>query len=213
METLTKDSFLPLYLLIIFFIGLFTWYYFYQKRNPRLGGRISIPKAYWLGFAMFVYFVLPLWAYYALEAPKEIKLILVVMIVLAYCRMVVQGILMYIFKNWIPLHGIAFNVIFILSMIFVIAYTAFYHPAFLLDYISLILVGILFILIATLDSYYGARFFKEVGNATTGNAPIWYVYDQKVFSSLNRITWIGNITLTIFLIIILYLMKVHYGQF
>lgn len=205
--------------MVFIFFGLLTIttsitasYYFNQNKQAKIGGKISAAKAFWLGYALFNYFIFPVFLYFFLEN-STLKLVLILIICLFYLRMLIQSYLMFVSKNWIPSYGILYNiisVIFIFSLLFklYITFNAFDENGLLL--LSLFLFKLILILFT--DTFYARNFKTLVGNNTKGKKAIWYASDDIKFNRINRITSRNNIFFS-FLSIALITLMFYYDQY
>lgn len=203
----SNTSWLYLGLILAAYILLFVGYFKYQNRNAKMGGKISKPKTYWLGFAMFIYFVLPVWLYIS-STSELIRQLCLTMIYLAYGRMIIQGLVMFILKRWTPTYGIAINILYISAMISWIGYSFIAMNTWTGKHLVFLFFAFQFAAVALVDSYYALVFHRQVGTATEGNQPIWFASADESFSRINQITYHWNIIFTLGFLIILVLLKI-----
>lgn len=192
--------------LLITTVIITAYYYFKQNKQDTIGGKISAAKAFWLGYALFNYFVFPVYLYFFLEN-SSLKLVLTLIICLFYFRMLIQSFLMFISKNWIPTYGILYNIfsiIVILSLLvkLLTSFNAFTENSLLL--LSLFLFKL--ILILSTDTIYAHKFKRLVGNHTKGKKAVWYASNDLKFKNINSITYRNNIFFSIVSITLITLM-------
>lgn len=183
--------------------------YVRQKRNG-LGGRISRPKAFWLGWVIFFWFcVCPVFAFEP-SSPHRLSATLLGFSLNMGLRGTVELFLLFVTKSWRPPYGIAHN---LLSLLLVVALAAgagtWIFPGErgpdsawqLSHYIILsLLVGSL-----VLETYYAVVFHHLVQGRTTGADGVWFADGQTpLFRSINRITWWSNVVITTTLMLALF---------
>jgi hypothetical protein len=173
------------------FMGWF--YYLRQKRNAKMGGEISLPKTFWLFFALYCYYILPFLLLWEVPFNAFWSRVMVSMLLVNYSRLIVQGLSMYVYKNWHPIHGMIWNLsaaVIILSVTLVNwdrqvpTLNAPGYVVFLLLYLVLVLT----------DTYYAYTFKEIVGKSTTGDHPVWFASNRDPrFTKINRITSRNNV--------------------
>lgn len=199
--------------LVIIMVLITLGYYRHQNSRTSIGGKISTPKAFWLGFALFSYFVFPVYLYF-LFFNNDVRFIVVIIIAVFYFRMLVQGLLMFVFHSWIPYYGIAYNIFsfVVVSLSLVVLYTRFDlsdTPVIML--LSVFICKLLLILIT--DTFYAIKFQRIVGDNTTGRLAIWYAAEDQKFLEINRITKFNNrLFLLLGILEIIVLMIFLYGK-
>ncbi len=185
-------------MVIIFFALLIitalitAYYYFNQNKQKSIGGKISSAKAFWLGYALFNYFVLPVFLFFFFEH-SLFNQVLWLIICLFYFRMLFQSYLMFISKNWIPNYGMFYNILSILVISYAliklyITFGTFAQPGLLL--LSFFLCKLILILFT--DTVYANKFKLLVGNHTKGNDAVWYASEEKKFKNINKATFRNN---------------------
>jgi hypothetical protein len=180
-------------------------YYRGQNNKQQIGGPISKPKMFWLGFASYQYFILSLIILFGFEGTGFWHFIIKGICVLLYLRAVIQSLLMFVFHRWIPPMGITYN---ILCILFLVTFYLFNYQELKItneadNIIATFLVlisGILFV-----DSIYAYRFYKIVGAATKGKEAIWYASEEDpAFKKIIQLTRTLNYPFLLFFIYLFY---------
>ena len=194
-------------LISLILLSIIGGYSFYKNQNQtkKLGGDISVAKAFWLGFAIFQYFVLSTFLFLS-SGEHVFKYVLSLLMVCFVIRAIFQGLMMYVFQKWKPYMGMIFNLlIFVLvskKMIEVAVFGPLLSMSNLEYVVFLYLLMVLFMLI--LDTYYAWKFSKLVGNGTTGPNAIWYASaENSLFKKINQTTTFFNVLLLAWFIVIL----------
>lgn len=171
---------------LLLLLWIFLWIILFSLRGKyRLqGGEISTPKKFWLSFALFVYYPLPVY----LMLKFGFHPVLIAGFGLFFIRLPVQAAGMYILKNWSPKTGIFFNLLAVVVVFSVLMIT----PDIPLPIMA---YGILVVVCTAIDAFYAHRFWKIVGEKTKGDQPIWFASNSKEFVFLNRLTSVMNILL------------------
>jgi len=168
-------------------------FYRRQQRSGELGGRMAPAKAFWLGFAVFSWFVLP--AVLALDAavPLPFRWVLGVFAVSMWLRGVAEMVMLYAFKNWRPPYGIGHD---LLSIGILAVGTAWQWASVQTLLVAprqagmsvwlVALLGVLTLSLA-LEVAYAYAFFAVVRGKTVGDDGIWFASnDDPLF---RRIVW------------------------
>lgn len=191
---------------VLIFVFMGWLYYLRQNRNPHMGGEISIPKTFWLFFALYCYYILPL--LFLLEEPFNAfwSPILMSILLINYSRFVVQGLAMYVSKNWLPIHGMIWNI----SAVIIIMVVSLWHLDFeepLLNTHGYLVFLLLYLILLLTDTYYAHTFKGIVGKCTTGDRPVWFASERDPrFTKINRITFRNNILFSMVFISMVILM-------
>ena len=169
-----------------------------------MGGAISFPKAYWLGFALFVYYLVVPVLTFDSNSPKVIRGIFLAICAVFVLRAIFQGILMYRFKSWTTWHGITLNGLALLVLLTPLLWVRLVKPETLqfgMGYFGIVgLVSLCLIF----DSYYAFQFNLLVEGQTTGKSGIWFASkEDPKFARINRLTFYGNLGLSVLLLLIL----------
>lgn len=181
-------------------------YHRHQNKAQTIGGKISTAKSFWLGYALYHYFIYPVFFYF-LIADACLKNLLLCVCFWFYLRMFLQGLMMFVFQNWTPKFGIAHNIlsVFLLATALLIIglenYKSFSTEVVI---VSIFLFNL--ILISAVDTLYADRFSQIVGEKTKGKQAIWYAAETKEFEKINSMTSRNNylfVLLSVILIVII----------
>lgn len=200
-----------LFVLISSMIGVMYAYHFRQNNKTVIGGKISKAKTFWLGYAMFHYFILPWWILIFVAEDGINILILYTILGVFYFRMLFQTILMFVTQNWSPPIGIAYNLIASLVLTGLAALII-YTGTLSLYYCILIVYICILILILLTDTFYAKSFYELVGHETKGVKAIWFASDDVKFARINRITQRNNV-IFILLSLVLLLLLLKYAVY
>lgn len=173
-----------------------TWYHGWQNSRAAMGGAISEAKALWLFYALFHYFVFSVWAYFHWAADNRLHGLLALFVGVMYGRLLLQGLLMFVFKAWVPPMGMAYNLFTVLAMAGYLLWpptlwgmgTLGRHEVLTVSF-AVLAVGILLT-----DTAYAYGFYQLVGRQTTGKRAIWYAArEDPAFDQLNAWTYRLNV--------------------
>ncbi len=163
---------------------------------------MSWPKQLWLGWAVYVWFVLcPAVAGLSI-APVEARWVLGVFSAWMWLRGAVELYMLYVSKNWRPPMGIAHNLSSValllgMSVVHREAWRFASAPGAIWSW-ALVLV-VVFSLI--LETWFAVAFHRAVQGRTTGDDAVWFAdaTDPK-FARINRVTALCVVPLYVFLI-------------
>ncbi len=179
--------------LVVIMTLIMRQYYRYQNTRQSIGGKMSSAKAFWLGYALFNYFIFPIYLYFLFEE-ETLQTSMTIIIALFYFRMLIQGFLMFATRNWIPIYGIAYNIFSVAVVILILCFVWYGSHAFIDQLGSLLLTLVIFklCLILVTDTYYAMKFQKIVGDETKGANAIWYASNEAKFDAINQTTTSNN---------------------
>ena len=178
-----------------------------RQKSGALGGRISRPKAFWLPFATYFWFVVcPVVALGDVAAP--IRLALGVFGASMWIRGAAEMIMLYVTKSWRPPIGISHDVLCIALVLAVLGYNggAVFDAARAggLDAWALALC---FVVVVSLivEIHHAWSFFVAVRGHTTGDEGVWFADDEEErFRSINantaRWNWILGLAVGAFVV-------------
>lgn len=186
-------------------------YYIHQNNKEVIGGKISKAKTFWLGYAMFHYFILPLWILAYISQDHDAAYFLYIILGIFYFRMLLQTVLMFVTRTWSPVIGISYNAVASIALI-VISVILIQSENWTLNNYILLFYILNLILILLTDTYYARRFHQLVGNETKGKTAIWFASEEEKFKQINLITQRNNvifILLSLFLLLLLLIYGIH----
>lgn len=179
---------------------------FYKRQNTssKIGGKISAAKALWLGYAVYVYFLLAPIVLFGLDSSQHLKFILGGFITYMYFRGLAEIWLLYLGKHWSPKYGITHN---ISSLFFIVPLSAVYWTEFNLasmaDALTLLCLFIISGCLIT-DSVYAYKFYAIVREKTKGENAIWFADpDDPIFKPINKLTATLNVVFLFLLMALL----------
>lgn len=182
-----------LFITVLFFAILGWIYHLRQNKNPQMGGKISIPKTFWLFFALYCYYIVPL--HFLLEGSFNPfwTPVLLSILVINYSRLAIQGLAMYRFKIWRPIYGMTWNLVSVILVMMIMAWN-FEHREVIWNAPGQIVFLLLYLGLLLTDTYYAHTFKGIVGQITTGDQPVWFANGKDTrFAKINRITYRNNV--------------------
>lgn len=162
-------------------------YHRQQNNGSQIGGNISKAKSVWLGLTLFFYFMFSCWWLLVLPTRSPIYPFVIIVIFYFYFRAIVQAVMMYTTKNWTTAHGIAFNSIGSIILLYCLI-TATQQNSLTPQEISFTSYLFLLICFQITDSFYAHRFGAIVGQATKGEKAIWFASNDPKFQKINQRT-------------------------
>lgn len=173
---------------------------FHKRQNAGgYGGRISAPKAYWLPFALFLWFVLCPLVGWCAPIPPALAHIFLAYGASMWLRGIAEMVMLYGTKNWRPPYGIghdAFCMVLIAGMA-IDARSALATLQGAPALASALLLLVVFLSLA-IEIVHARTFFVAVQGKTTGDDGIWFADDEERFRAINERTLVGNVLLTAF---------------
>jgi uncharacterized protein (UPF0333 family) len=194
-------------LLLLLAVTILSGLYYYYRQNTKstIGGKISGPKSYWLFFALFHYYIFPVYLLTSLDVQKPGYEGLVLCFGLLAIRALVQTVLMFGSKNWTPTIGLAFNFSLVAAVVYSLS-KMIWNGVNIQTWPFLVLYLLLLLAIAIMDSYYARQFHKLVGTKTMGRDAIWFAApNDSLFTNINRITHRSNVAFTLVASFLIYL--------
>ncbi len=186
-----------IFMALICMVIIGTVFYRRQNKNPTLGGKIAGPKMLWLGYAVYVYYVLPPILLFGPNLAQPFRNILGSFWGFMLLRGLVELWLMYRVKRWSPKFGIAHNIASI--GLIIAASIHFRHEIDTLPANTLLwdlYLPALIVFCLALDTYYAFRFHQLVGKGTTGDKSIWFASSSdKRFEGVLKLTQRMNVIL------------------
>lgn len=167
-----------------------------QNSAHAMGGPISPPKTYWLGFAVFAWFLLPLCLILAGTHGRAVEVMLGTYAASMWIRGILELLLLYKWKLWRPPMGIGHD---ILCQVVLVAQAVAFRDELLAStgrdlvlalYCLWIFVSLCF------EIYYAWAFYHAVNKGTTGEQGIWFADEDPRFRRILRVTRVGNVLLT-----------------
>jgi hypothetical protein len=178
-------------------VGASVWQY-QRKQNVShaMGGPISPAKSYWLGFAIFAWFFLPLCLLLPEKHSPGIEVLLATFCASMWTRGLLEMALLYKWKLWKPPMGIGHD-IFCQAVLLIQA--GFYWPEIVAargQDLALVAFCVWLFVSLCFEIYYAAAFYKAVKGLTTGEDGIWFADDDPRFRRILTVTRFGNVALS-----------------
>lgn len=174
-------------LLVVIAITLVSlFFYYFQNKGKKIGGKIALCKVLWLDYTLIAWFFLPIVFYFQGMSGDYYDVFYTISISM-WIRGIIELYMLYVSKNWTPPIGIAHDI-----FTFIIATYTFYLtlPT---TYDSIIISSSL-LLSLVLETYYAYAFYKIVKEKTKGDDAIWFASkDNPKFKKILTITTFGNI--------------------
>lgn len=174
---------------------------FRRRQKPGdIGGPISAAKAYWLSFAIYLWFVVCPVAGLEPSVSTSLSRPLLVVGVSMWLRGLAEMVMLYVTKNWRPPMGIAHDVVTIVLLVGAAGLGMASGEAVVWSPLSFGLAGLTVVVLASLvlEIVHARTFFGVVGKGTVGDDGVWFADDEDPrFIAINRRTRMGNIALSI----------------
>lgn len=162
-----------------------------HKKIP-MGGAISGPKAFWLGFAVYLWFVVCPAMGVDPAMPSPLRETFLVVGVSMWIRGVLELLLLYVVKAWRPPMGIAHDVLTLAMALATLAVVGGTIPEgrFALASAAFLVVVLLSLVV---EIVHAVSFYRVVQERTVGDDGIWFAdEDDPRFAANNRRTLWGN---------------------
>ena len=171
-------------------VARFAW----SQRQGALGGKMSLPKALWLLWAVLIwFFVCPMLAF-DVTIPTPWRWVMGVFAINMWCRGLIELYMLYGPKSWKPPYGISHNVFsmaLLMTLVFVFA------PPYTTGW-GLVMAtwfGVLMLSLAV-ETYYAVAFHHVVKGQTTGDDGVWFAdAEDPKFRRINQVTTFWNVVL------------------
>jgi len=177
-------------LLIIFSVVLSAFFYKKQNRSPihGIGGKVSLPKSFWLSYTLVNWFLLPFAFIFSGEVSFAYQVIFTVHLLSWWVRAPIEYFMLYRFHNWSPRHGIRHDQFHLLLLLFLITFfqEELLEPIEVFDFIAF--SQVIVIIIATLfETFFAFSFLKQRG-AQPESTTIYFASDDPKYRTNNNIT-------------------------
>ena len=164
--------------------------HFKQNKGNKMGGNISPAKSFWLFYCIYSWFIFIPYITSTQDISEPYKTAWMAFSTWFWIRGVIEMIMMFITRNWIPPIGIAHNISCLLLLtILPFFIEGKFEPlpsAFTIYHLSLILSVVM-------ETYYAFAFWKIVGEKTKGDKAVWYANkDDLAFKRVILVTAIAN---------------------
>lgn len=174
---------------------------FYRRQaEGGLGGRISLPKTYWLCFAVFFWFALCPAVALDVHFPPLVRLVATSMAISMWLRGTLEMVMLYRWKNWRPPYGVGHD---ILCIVLIAGCVICERESLLLllekpTPLAIAGLGFIVALVASLlvEIHHAASFHAAVAGRTTGDNGVWFADEDARFVRINRVTRQWNYLLT-----------------
>ncbi|MBE9198498.1 MULTISPECIES: hypothetical protein [unclassified Nodularia (in: cyanobacteria)] len=181
----------PLYYLIIIALTTSgTIFYNFQNSHHGLGGSIALPKIFWLGYALWFWYFLPLLI--AIDSRISHKWRRLYWIV--WCNMALRAVvelgMMYFGHNWHPYYGIAhdlFSAVLILGLIFTATTQTDIDQAVSWNFR---IMGVMFLI----EAYFA---YYMLTNVHSDTGAVYFVPGKPEYQGIMLITWLVILALTV----------------
>lgn len=180
--------------------------YFYRKKqngnNPLTGGPISWPKAFWLSYTVWTWFLLPFFIIFHPLLSESIQMILIAHLVSWWTRGILELVMIYKWFNWTPIYGIShdvFHIVLIAILLWIYRFETFSSVFGSMNFLASIYLLMLFI--STSAEILFARMFLKYRSEIEAKVNIYFASDDEKWKKINRITLIVVIIVYIHLMI------------
>jgi hypothetical protein len=182
----------------LFFLAFSTGFAFYFRRKQNentengkwVGGAISWPKCFWLGYAIGSWFFIPFIFVLDPETPAPLKAVLVGHLVSWWVRGPLELVMIYRWFNWTPIYGISHDAF---HSLFLFAGTAFAtsqigFEALLTKQAFWPLLYLMSLNFAMSSEMVFAALFIMARGETTSASKIYFASDEGIYRLINRLT-------------------------
>jgi hypothetical protein len=184
-------------------------YHLRQNGKSVLGGNISVAKSFWLGYAFYHYFIYSFILYWFIF-PSELKQLMLMITIWFYFRMLAQGVMMFVLKNWSPKYGISHNILSSILIFSCIIYQGINYSKYDSSEILMVLLFLFnLLLIAIVDTIYARKFFNIIGNRTKGDQAIWYASNDERYSQINMLTIRNNYFFVLYSLVLIVIVMLY----
>lgn len=171
-------------------------YQWKQNKAHAMGGPISPAKSYWLGFAIFAWFFLPLCFILPGEHSRGLEILLATFCGSMWVRGLLEMALLYKWKLWKPPMGIGHD---LLCQLVLVVQAIAYWPEIVGargQDLALVAFGLWIFVSLCFEIYYAAAFYIAVKGMTTGDDGIWFADEDPRFRRILAVTRFGNALLS-----------------
>lgn len=173
-------------------------FYFLQNRLGVIGGEIALPKLMWLGYALLFWLGLPLLVVCDVRSPPLLARAFAWLLALMAARAVIEGVMLYITKNWSPLYGIAHDLICMAAMaVFLARAWLAGEPRTIPVARTLFLHGIVTSVLFFPEMWFAM--YMHTNFNTQGAQAIYFVPDSEQHKTALRVTSAVVLALTVYL--------------
>ena len=174
---------------------------FRRRQKPgAIGGPISAAKAYWLSFAIYLWFVVCPVVGGEPTAPSSLRLPLLVVGASMWLRGAVEMVMLYGTKTWRPPLGIAHDILTIILLLTMVAAGVVGGVGLVWSPMAMAMAMLTVVVLASLvlEIVHARTFFAVVGTGTVGDDGVWFADDDDPrFIAINRRTRRGNVALSV----------------
>jgi hypothetical protein len=178
---------------------------FRRRQKPgAIGGPISAAKAYWLSFAIYLWFVVCPVVGCEPTAPSSLRLPLLVVGVSMWLRGAAEMVMLYGTKTWRPPLGIAHDILTIILLLAMVAAGVVggeglvWSPMAMATSMAMAMLMTVVLSSLVLEIVHARTFFAVVGAGTVGDDGVWFADDDDPrFITINRRTRWGNVALSV----------------
>jgi hypothetical protein len=163
------------------------FFYFRQNFGGQIGGRMSLPKLFWLNYALVSWFVMPFWLRRSRRIVPAIRWIYGGLLFSFVLRGVGEVYLLYVTHSWIPPYGIAHDLLTLLFVIFTMGRArkparAAGDPAnrAAFQFLAAVCAGL------ACEVGFAWLFYQSVGYETSRT---WFASSAPRFALINGLTW------------------------
>src|SRR4051794_24958418 len=104
-------------LALLLLAGLCLAFYHRQNSGLGLGGPISLPKMFWLGYALAAWFVVPFFLWHDSRLDASVRRVFSVFWLLMAARGIAEMVLLHVFHHWTPVYGISHDLLCMAALV------------------------------------------------------------------------------------------------
>ncbi len=176
-------------LIVIFILGFSRFFYVKQNTGKIVGGKVSTPKALWLGYAIGSWYFVPFLFLAWPEVYPWLKTILVLHLISWWLRAPIELIMIYKYYNWTPIYGISHDAIHILMLVGI------YFSKFSSEAVAtmsppnqLAVTYIFVTVVALIMEITFAHLFRKTRSVEQDAHKIYFASDDPMYRLINRLT-------------------------
>lgn len=173
-------------------------FYHLQNSLRPVGGTISVPKAFWLAGAVFLWGVLPLFILADARLGAQLRRMFAALAALMLARGAIEGWMLYVTFNWSPWYGIAHDAVCASMLTWLGARaevpTLLHRTVRNHAWMSAAFFG---------PEVYFA-WYMQAHFDTTGGSAVYFVPDDPIYAVVLRVTTVTVVCLFLYLPVFLY---------
>lgn len=186
------SRFVRLLLICLLLICVAVVFYWLQNSGQLLGGKIALPKLFWLVYAIVLWFLIPGFLVKRKQTPRHWRTVFGWFLINMLLRGVVELYLMYVTVNWSPYYGIAHDLFSIVVLGWLLVFVR--HNIHMDCYLGYAAVLITTLMIESVFVMYMINAVSADGHR------VYFVPDDASHSVILSFTWVVVLLLSVYLV-------------